>query len=57
MGCVFFFSVCGFAQMVQAKRGITPDDLVKMVRVGAPVVSPDGAWVAYTVGARRREGR
>ncbi len=32
-----------------AKRGMTPDDLVKMARVGAPVVSPDGAWVAYTV--------
>ena len=24
------------------------DDLAKMVRVGRPVVSPDGAWVAYT---------
>ena len=49
MGCAFSFSVCGFAQTVPAKHGITPDDLVKMVRVGAPVVSPDGAWVAYTV--------
>ena len=28
---------------------MTPDDLGKMARVGAPVVSPDGAWVAYTV--------
>jgi dipeptidyl aminopeptidase/acylaminoacyl peptidase len=28
---------------------MTPEDLVKMERVGAPVVSPDGAWVAYTV--------
>jgi dipeptidyl aminopeptidase/acylaminoacyl peptidase len=35
---------------VAARHGITPDDLVKMARVGAPVVSPDGAWVAYTVG-------
>jgi len=49
MGCVLSFSVCGLAQTVPAKRGITPDDLVKMVRVGAPVVSPDGAWIAYTV--------
>jgi len=49
MGCALSFSVCGFAQTVPAKHGITPDDLVKMVRVGAPVVSPDGAWVAYTV--------
>ena len=50
MGCTLSFSVCGVAQTVPAKLGITPDDLVKMVRVGAPVVSPDGAWVAYTVG-------
>ena len=49
LGCALSFSVCGFAQTVPAKRGITPDDLEKMVRVGAPVVSPDGAWVAYTV--------
>lgn len=49
MGCALSFSVCGFAQTMPAKHGITPDDLVKMARVGAPVVSPDGQWVAYTV--------
>jgi dipeptidyl aminopeptidase/acylaminoacyl peptidase len=49
MGCALSVSVCLAAQTVPAKHGITPDDLVKMVRVGAPVVSPDGAWVAYTV--------
>jgi dipeptidyl aminopeptidase/acylaminoacyl peptidase len=31
------------------KRDITLDDLAKMQRVGPPVVSPDGDWVAYTV--------
>jgi dipeptidyl aminopeptidase/acylaminoacyl peptidase len=49
MGCALFLGVCGSGQTVPVKHGITPDDLVKMARVGAPVVSPDGAWVAYTV--------
>ena len=31
------------------KRDITLDDLARLQRVGAPVVSPDGAWVAYSV--------
>ena len=30
------------------KRDITLDDLARIVRVGSPVVSPDGQWVAYT---------
>ena len=34
----------------QAKHGMTIDDVAKLVRVGAPQVSPDGLWVAYTVG-------
>jgi dipeptidyl aminopeptidase/acylaminoacyl peptidase len=32
-----------------AKHGMTLDDLARFVRVGAPQVSPDGQWVAYTV--------
>jgi len=31
------------------KRDISLDDLARLQRVGSPVVSPDGAWVAYTV--------
>ena len=32
-----------------AKHTMTPDDLAKIVRVGAPVLSPDGKLIAYTV--------
>jgi dipeptidyl aminopeptidase/acylaminoacyl peptidase len=35
---------------VHQKRAITLDDLARLERVGAPVVSPEGDWVAYTVG-------
>jgi len=31
------------------KRAISLEDLARIQRVGAPVVSPDGDWVAYTV--------
>jgi dipeptidyl aminopeptidase/acylaminoacyl peptidase len=31
------------------KRAITLDDLARIERVGAPVLSPDGEWVVYTV--------
>ncbi len=32
-----------------AKHGMALDDLAKYLRVGAPQVSPDGKWVAYTL--------
>ncbi len=38
-----------YAQAPAAKHGMTLDDIAKYQRVGAPAVSPDGAWVAYTV--------
>ena len=33
----------------QEKRPIEPEDQFLMRNVGSPVVSPDGAWIAYTV--------
>jgi dipeptidyl aminopeptidase/acylaminoacyl peptidase len=33
----------------EASRHLTPDDLFNVRRVGAPRVSPEGDWVAYTV--------
>jgi dipeptidyl aminopeptidase/acylaminoacyl peptidase len=49
------FSVVDAANAANAadapkKRAITLDDLARLQRVGAPNVSPDGQWVAYTVG-------
>ena len=32
-----------------AKRGMVIDDLNSIQRVGRPTLSPDGAWIAYTV--------
>jgi len=32
-----------------AKRAITLDDLQRIARVGSPVISPDGAWLIYSV--------
>ena len=37
--------------MAQAPRNITPADLLHLRSVGDPQVSPDGEWVAYTVGS------
>lgn len=33
----------------QERRTLAPDDLFAVQRVGAPRVSPDGRWVAYTI--------
>ncbi len=37
------------SQQLAARHGMTLDDLTRMVHVGAPEVSFDGQWVAYTV--------
>ena len=44
-------AVCSSAPAADSpkKRAITLDDLARIQRVAAPVVSPDGEWVAYTV--------
>jgi len=38
------------AAAADKRRPIKVDDLFKLKRVGDPAISPDGAWVAYTVG-------
>lgn len=42
-----FFSSHSFAQTDQ--RPVTIDDSFDLKRVGSPVISPDGEWIAYTV--------
>ena len=43
------------AAQVPAKRPLGPDDIFLMKTVSDPQVSPDGAWVAYTVTSLDRE--
>ncbi|NNE67441.1 MAG: S9 family peptidase [Pyrinomonadaceae bacterium] len=42
------FCFTGFSQNTE-KRPFTIDDTFKIKNVGAPVVSPDGKWIAFTV--------
>jgi dipeptidyl aminopeptidase/acylaminoacyl peptidase len=37
------------ASSVAAARTLTYEDLAAMQRIGAPALSPDGKWIAYTV--------
>ena len=49
--CAVFISLWGGVVRAQtAKRPISLDDLAKIRSVGDPQVSPDGKWVAFTVG-------
>jgi len=44
-----FAPVNSLAQTVPARRAIHLDDLARIGRVSAPVISPDGAWFLYSV--------
>jgi len=41
------FMLCSFA-LAQGKRPFTFEDMMALKRVGEPVVSPDGKWVAFS---------
>jgi len=47
---VVYLLIASLAEAQSTKRPIGLDDLAKMRTVGDPQVSPDGKWVAYTVG-------
>jgi dipeptidyl aminopeptidase/acylaminoacyl peptidase len=43
-------AICGSDSFnAQARRPLQPDDIFALKSVGDPRISPDGAWVAYTV--------
>src|SRR3954470_14648031 len=48
---VFLFSILTLANAADMpkKRAITLDDLARLQSLSAPVISPDGEWVAYSV--------
>ena len=43
------------AQDADALRNIQVDDYFALKSVGSPIVSPDGAWVVYTVSTKDLE--
>ncbi len=50
LGCILTSLLLPAASAQSPTRhGMTPDDLARITRVNAPTLSPDGAWVAYTV--------
>ena len=49
LGLPLVAAVPAAAADAPAKRAITLDDLARIQRVGAPVLSPDGEWLLYSV--------
>jgi dipeptidyl aminopeptidase/acylaminoacyl peptidase len=48
--CAVVFLFAGFVGAQASKRPLNLTDLARLKAVGDPQVSPDGRWVAYTVG-------
>ena len=48
---ILAFTLIAFAfpAVAQAKHPFTFEDMMKLKRVGAPEVSPDGKWVIFSV--------
>ena len=49
LGLPFVAATPSAAADAPAKRAITLDDLARLQRVSAPVLSPDGEWILYSV--------
>src|SRR3970040_940564 len=53
---VVLLLLAAFAVAQEAPTRWTPDVKIKFKRVGGTAISPDGKWVAYTVGTPLMEG-
>ena len=51
----FVFLVLSFSVFSQAQATFTITDLISVHRVGDPQLSPDGKWVAFTIGTVNKE--
>jgi len=49
LGAIVFSGALAFSQSVPNKHRITHEDIWLMKRVGAPVPSPDGKWIVFSV--------
>src|SRR4051812_43411239 len=51
------YALSGLSRTVaaQQRRPLQPDDIFALKTVGDPRISPDGAWVAYTVSSLDRK--
>ena len=43
-----FLICCSLAGFAQTKRPFTFEDMMQLKRIGEPIVSPDGKWVAFS---------
>jgi dipeptidyl aminopeptidase/acylaminoacyl peptidase len=53
---LFTLLLCLSCTLTAQHNGWTPAEMMKYKRVGNPVMSPDGKYVAYTIGTARMEG-
>jgi dipeptidyl aminopeptidase/acylaminoacyl peptidase len=47
--CSLFAAACALSSIAVAQRPLRPGDLYRFRDVGAGRISPDGAWIAYTI--------
>src|SRR5215210_7784927 len=49
VGAVLMMAAASGSFNAQSRRPLQPDDIFLLKTVGDPRISPDGAWVTYTV--------